>query len=74
MLESPVISKQAVDVLYLWGKNKNKNQAAFMCQIFILERLTSHMLAHLSFDLSETCFPPLDYVNYNDISPCSLAE
>lgn len=45
-----------------------------MCQILILGRLTSHILAHLLFDLSETCFPPLDYVNNNDILPCNLAE
>lgn len=44
-----------------------------MCQILILGRLTSRMLAHLLFDLPETCFPPLDYVN-NDSLPCNLAE
>jgi len=75
MLEFPVISKQAVDVQYLWGTNKiKKNLSASMCQILIPGRLASRMLAHLLFDLSETCFPSLDYANINDISPCNLAE
>lgn len=45
-----------------------------MYQKLILGRLTSHMLADLLFDLSETCFPAVDYVNNNDISPCNLSE
>lgn len=44
-----------------------------MCQIFLLGWLISPILAHLSFDLSETYFPPLDYEN-SYIFLCNLAE
>lgn len=46
-----------------------------MCQILIPGRLASHMLAYFLFDLTETHFPPLDYLLHNnDISPYNLSE
>lgn len=45
-----------------------------MCQILILGRLTTHMVAHFLFDLTDTCFLLLDYIHNNDISLYNLSE
>lgn len=75
ILELLAISKQAVDVQYLWEKNKIKKPwVVFIYQILFLGRLTLYTLALLLFDLTETSFPPLDYIHNNDISPYNLSE